>query len=167
MEQKNKETVGAASLRLQEQEIRNQREITHSAEEQMRAHLSEYEDNVLQCIHDNKNLFEDHFYVVVLTKKERLMQNVLRNYFFARRSCPTPDYDQTVYKYTKASDNLEYMWTIPAADVVECMKVNKYQLGTEAYELLGYVMSFLDGSLLRLSKKINRERAGSNILEKD
>ena len=46
----------------------------------------------LSLAHPGKN-----FFVCVLTKSEKLLHNVFRNYFVARLSCPTPNYDPTVY----------------------------------------------------------------------
>jgi len=54
------------------------------------------------------------FYVCVITKKERLMDNVLRNYFLARSTCPTPQYDQTVYKYHRDSGAIQFLWVLPS-----------------------------------------------------
>ena len=154
-------TVGAYSLELSQKDPG-----THTALDQMREQLSEYEENVHECIKANINNFEGDFYIVVLTKKERLMQNVLRNYFFARQSCPTPDYDQTVYKYEREGDRIFPLWVIPNAAAVNFMDKNASIVPPDKYRLLGYVKRFVDGSLLKLAKKLNREKRESNIIEK-
>lgn len=156
-----RKTVGSESLRLHEKDPGN-----HSAVDQMREQLEDYEKNVYECIQRNMNSFEGDFYIVVLSKKERLMQNVMRGYFFARSSCPTPDNDQVVYRYSKKDENLELLWVVPADNIVNMMKNNTQFVKTSEYALLNYVLKFADGSLLRLSKKINGERVGSNIIEK-
>jgi len=161
LKKKKSLTLGAESLRLYSTDPG-----THSADEQMSAQLEDYEKNVFECIKTNIGLFDGDFYVVVLSKKERLMQNVMRGLFFARRSCPTPDYDQAVYKYTKDGAKLELMWVIPACDVVNLMKNNPQLVETSKYALLSYVMKFADGTLLRLAKEINGEKRDSNILDK-
>lgn len=94
------------------------------------------------------------------------MQNVLRGYFTARLSCPTPDYDQAVYKYTRAGDDLKFLWVIPSADTVNIMKNNVHYVPAEQYALLGFVLKFVDGSLMRMAKELNGEKEGSNIIEK-
>jgi hypothetical protein len=154
-------TVGEESLRLYGEDPGS-----HSAVDQMREQLKDYEENVFKCVQDNKDKYQGDFYVVVLTKKERLMQNVLRGYFFARSSCPTPDYDQAVYKCFKKDSRLELLWVIPAADVVNLMKNNPHLVEKSKYGLLGYVLKFADGSLLRQAKELNGEKRDSNILEK-
>ena len=93
------------------------------------------------------------------------MQNVLRGYFFARRSCPTPDYDQAVYRYRKDGDELEFLWVVPSADSVNLMKNNVESVPTEQYALLGFVLKFVDGTLLDFAKQQNKERRGSHLLE--
>lgn len=154
------ETVGSLSskLLLKEPDASN-------AIDQMYEQLTDYDENMQKCIKDNRNKYICDFYVVVLTKKERLMQNVIRSYFFARSTCPTPDYDQAVYRYHRNSESIEFMWVIPSADVVNFMKNNGSSVLVEQYELLQYVLNFCDGSLLALAKSLNNERKDSNILD--
>lgn len=158
---KSKKTVGEHSLELSMKDPG-----THTAVDQMREQLTDYEKNIYECINKNLGSFEGDFYIVCLIKKERLMQNVLRGYFFARQSCPTPDYDQIVYRYNKDDASLDFLWVLPAEHVVNYMKNNPNYVEPENYALLGFVMKFVDGALLRLSKKLNNERVDSNIIEK-
>jgi len=155
-----KKTVGAHSLELSKRAPDAQNAI-----DQMREQLTDYDKNIHECVRSNKGKYDKEFYVVVLTKKERLMQNVLRGYFFARRSCPTPDFDQAVYRYTKNGDNLEFLWVIPSAQDVNLMKNNVSAVPTNQYALLAFVLKFVDGTLLEFAKKQNNERRDSNILE--
>ena len=155
-----KKTVGAASreLSLKEPDAKN-------AIDQMREQLTDYDKNIHECLKEQKKNFDGDFYVVVLTKKERLMQNVLRGYFFGRLSCPTPDYDQAVYKYNRADDNLVFLWVIPSYDVVNYMKNNVSHVPKEKYALLDYVLRFVDGTLTRLAKELNGEKKDSILLQ--
>jgi len=155
-----RKTVGELSLDLSKKAPDAQNAI-----DQMREQLSEYEENVLKCIKNNRNKYEKEFYVVVLTKKERLMQNVLRGFYFARKTCPTPDYDQAVYRYTKSGDHLEFLWVIPSADTVNLMKNNVAYVPSDQYALLGFVLKFVDGTLLDFAKKQNKEKRDSNIID--
>jgi hypothetical protein len=150
---KKKETVGKVASDLIIKAIDN----NHSAHEQMQESLTDYESNVFQCINDNKAKFPDRMFIVVLTKKEKLLQNVLRNYFFARSSCPTPDYDQTVYQYNYIRDDVEFLWTVPARDICHELRDNALSCPDDEKELLGYVLSFGDGTLFQLAKKLNGE----------
>jgi hypothetical protein len=160
VKKKKEKTVGEWSLELSKQDPGN-----HTAIDQMREQLDDYEKNVHDCVSAHLGKFEGDFYVVVLTKKERLMQNVLRGYFFARQSCPTPDYDQAVYKYSREDDRLDFMWVVPNSDSVNYMKNNPHKVPKDKYALLKFVLQFADGSLLRLAKKLNNEKKDSNILD--
>jgi len=130
----------------------------HSPDEQMKEQLSEYEDNVNLCIKENKNKFTDKFFVIVITKKEKLMSNVIRNYFFARNSCPTPDYDQIVYKYDTKKDSIELLWVVPDKKTCIYMKSHTPLIDPSQFSLLSYVLRFADGSLFKLSKSLNNEK---------
>lgn len=149
----SKETVGkvARDLMLKEQDN------THSATDQMREQLEHYEENIYEAIERGKKQHEGDFFVVVLTKKERLMHNVLRNYFFTRISCPTPEWDQVVYRFDRAGEFLEFLWTIPARDICEYLKDNALNVSDDDRELLEFVMAYDDGTLLALSKQMNGE----------
>lgn len=151
-----RETVGKISSDLIAKPLE-----TTSAVEQMREQLADYDKNVLECVQRSKKDFPDDFYVVVLTKRERLMQNVIRNYFYGRLSCPTPDWDQTVYKYKRKTDDIIFMWVIPSKQVCEEMTMNKHLIPVEEYRLLEYVLAFNDGTLLRLAKDLNGEKEES------
>jgi len=158
--EKNKESAGSISYKMRLKDTKAQ-----SAIDQMREQLTDYDKNIAICVNDNKKVFDGDFYVVVITKKERLMQNIFRGYYFARLSCPTPDYDQAVYKYMREDDHLEFLWVIPAASIVDYMKNNAKYIPPDQYGLLSYVMKFTEGTLLRLSKELNGEKRDSNIIE--
>ena len=124
----------------------------------------EYMKNVLECIDAHKKMFDSDFYVVVITKREPLMPNVLRNYFMARLSCPTPDYDQSVYKYNRSSQSIDYIWTIPSRETSHHLKENAMYVAHEESDLLNFVLEFADGTLYKLAKKLNGEAIDSPII---
>ncbi len=153
-------TVGAASL-----ELLNKTPDTKSPIEQMQENLTNYEANVWECAERCKKEFPGDFYIVVITKNERLMPNVFRNFFYGRISCPTPDYDQTVYKF-KRKDNMPiFMWVIPSRDASFHLKDNALYVAPEERELLKYVLAFEDGTLFKLAKELNGEKLDSPELE--
>ena len=154
MTQKRRENVGKLSYDLQ---LKNDK-VTHSPLEQTKEQLAEYEKNVEICLQTNKEKFDGDFYIVVDTKKERAMQNVIRNYFYARFSCPTPNYDQVVYKYTLENNQLVLIWVIPDRSSTKDMKANASIVPPEQWELLGYVLKFADGTLFKLAKELNGEK---------
>lgn len=131
----------------------------------MREQLTDYEKNLYECVNRYKNVFPLDFFIIVITKKERLMPNVLRNYFYARMSCPTPDYDQTVYRYSHLKEEVEFLWVIPSQDTCHILKDNALQIDPSERELLDFVLKFSDGSLFTLAKKLNHEAEDSPLLE--
>src|SRR5229473_2748095 len=74
---------------------------TKSPLEQMRENLTDYDRHIHECVARGKKDIAGDFFIEVITKKETLMKNVLRNYFGFRHSCPTPNYDHAVYHYKK------------------------------------------------------------------
>lgn len=97
------------------------------------------------------------FFIVVLFKKERHLQNIIRHYFFYRKTCPTPTYDQTVYKYHRHSKEVEYIWTVP--DNVTCLNLPlcKHDLPDEHQRLVHMIEAFRCGDLDRYCAKLNNE----------
>ena len=149
-----RETVGKIATDL----LPNQIDDTHTAIDQMREQLTEWDKNIELAVEQGlKDYMVGDFYVVVSTKKERLLPNVLRNYFFTRFSCPTPEYDQTVYRYHRADDALEFLWVVPSKDTCHHFYNNPLQIEGDERELLEYVLSFMDGTLLYKAKKLNGE----------
>lgn len=148
----DKPTVGkvASDLMIKQPE-------TLSPIEQMRENLTDYEKNIHECIEVHKKYFPSDFFIVVIHKRERLMQNVLRNYFTARISCPTPDYDQTVYKYSVENDHVDFWWTIPARDICHMLLENRNEVVPEEFALLSFILKFKDGTLFNEAQKYNSE----------
>lgn len=109
--------------------------------------------------------FEGSFFIEALTKREKSLENVLRNYFIPRQSCPTPVYDQTVYRYNDAAGQVEFLWTIPDKDTCEYLVAHRGQV--EEKELLQQVLDFKDGALFKKAKMYNKETMDPGVaLEK-
>ncbi|MFI5332620.1 MAG: hypothetical protein ACHQVS_00805 [Candidatus Babeliales bacterium] len=153
-----KDTVGAIASDL----LLKADTPDHSVTEQMREQLDKYDENLIECVEKSKKEYAGDFYVVVITKKERLLENVIRNYFFSRQSCPTPDWDQTVYYVSRYA--IEYMWCIPSREICQEFIHNPLFVPDEEKELLKHVLDFNDGTLFRLAKKLNGEELASPLL---
>lgn len=160
MVKKKKKTVGTSSSELSQK----QPDTRDPIELQREIHKG-YESNVIEAVDRGIKEIHGDFFVVVTTKKERLMQNVIRNYFSVRKTCPTPEYDQTVYQYFRKDDKLEFLWVLPSKDTCELLHLNMLGVSKEERDLLYFVLSFYDGSLLRKAKKLNGEESDSPLLE--
>lgn len=134
---------------------------------ELQRHLNPDEDyirNLEICVKNNQHAFQGDFYVHVETKKDRILEKAIRNYFQAKKDCPTPSYDQSIFRYNSQTQQLEWIWTIPSKDTCELLYFNAAFVVPEEKQLLSLVMKFYDGSLYRLMKKLNNERYDSNIL---
>ena len=158
----NRDTVGAISSRL----IQQAPQTTDPIELQ-RSMQEEYIKNLCECVDKHKNTFFGDFFIIVITKNERLMPNVFRNYFTARQTCPTPDYDQTVFRYNRQAEQIEFIWVIPSQDASHHLKINAHLVAKEEQDLLKFVLAFADGSLYKIAKKFNGEKEDSIILERN
>lgn len=106
----------------------------------------EFLPQVEECIKNHADWIEP-YYVVIINKRERLMVNVIRQYFLARKTLPTPDYDQTVFKYFPFSGDLEYLWSLPDKNTIEYLILNENMLPKEQSQLLQFCKLFKDGRL--------------------
>jgi hypothetical protein len=108
----------------------------------------------------------EDFYVHVETKKEKLLENVMRNYFMVKHDCPTPNYDQAIFKYLHISGDLVFIWVIPDRETCFMFKQNHLLIPKEEKDLLTFITMFDDGSLLKYAKRLNGEKDDSPELEK-
>lgn len=151
---KNKKTVGAHALELMQQKTDK-----ISIVEQQQAMTEDYMKNLFEAVDRGYKDFPGDFYVVVITKNERLMPNVFRNYFGTRQTCPTPDYDQTVFRYNREAGQIEYIWTVPSKDACIHLIENRLVVVDQEKELLGYALAFQTGKLAQVAMKFNGEIA--------
>jgi hypothetical protein len=157
-----KKTVGEISTDL----LAKSHENKHTAYDQMQEQLTDYDKNLYECVDNYKKKYQGDFFVAVLTKKEHLMANVIRHYFIARQTCPTPNYDQAVYKYNATSCIIEFIWVIPSKPYCLHMLDNYTHLGKEELELFKFVVDFAEGTLFKKAKALSGEKEDSIELEK-
>lgn len=153
------ETVGKVAI-----ELLGKADNKHTVIDQMQENLTDFDKNIWLCVEHAKKTYHNDFYVVVETKKERLLENVIRNYFFSRISAPTPIWDQTVYKYHRKKEFLEFLWVIPSKDTCEYLTFNQRDVVESERELLKFVLSYNDGTLLKIAKNMNGEADNSPLI---
>lgn len=174
----NGQTVGkiASDLLLKTPDSNDPIEIQRATEEEYLHNLQWCVKHALKKVdcnsiagHDEckkRTAFEGDFYVAALLKKEKLLQNVLRNYFVATKSCPTPTFDQTIYKYNAQKEAIEFLWVVPDQETALTLKENKQIVVPAERGLLQFVLDYYDGNLHRICKKLNGEtmNAGSALI---
>ena len=117
----------------------------------------DYEKNIFECIARGRKFYTQSFYVVVDTKKERVAENIVRNLFYHRLSCPTPTYDQTVYFFDITKDQIEFVWVIPSKDTCLMLMQNWQNVVESERDLLTYVLQFASGKLDEVAQFRNGE----------
>lgn len=157
---KQSESVGKKSLELQNavpdstDAIELEREI-HKGSNSDKSYEEEIYETLDRGLKDPK--IEGDFYIISVLKKERLLENVLRNYFFYRQSCPTPEYDQTVYKVHRDGIKIEYLWTVPDNATCQWLPIRKNEIPDDQLLLVSMIEAFNRGDLDKLASKLNKE----------
>ena len=150
---KERKSAGALAVELLEKEPEK-----NSIVDQQQAMQEDYIKELIACAQSfSKSNPGIDFFIVVLTKSEKLLPNVFRNAFLARKSCPTPNYDQAVYHYIHSRADIEFKWVIPCRDACFHLRENALMASYEERDLLKYVMMFSDGTLYNLCRYLNKE----------
>lgn len=152
-----KETTGSKALELQKTDEKiNAIDLQETMHKGNKSGDS-FESQVQECVNRGKDLFPGDFFVEVQFKKERLLQNVIRQYFIPKRACPSPQFDQVVYKFTRSPDNLEFLWVVPDWQSVELLIRDAILLPLEQQDLVQFARDFKSGALLQRAMKLNKE----------
>ena len=156
-----RETIGKIST-----DLLRKADDKHTVIDQMRENLKEYEKEFMICLERGKKLFPwaSRFFIEVQAKTEKLMPNVMRNYFMPKISCPTPTWDQHVYRYQVVDDSIKHLWTVPDRSTCEYLTDFALQIPSEEKDLLNFVLDFKCGELDRRALDINKENGISPIL---
>jgi len=150
--QQDRETVGKIAT-----------DLMQSTPEEVPVHeigkdmLQDYMENLWEAVDRGRKDLETDFFVVVLSKKERVLQNVVRNQFLYRVSCPTPTYCQSVFRYLRKDDELQYVWSLPDKQSCFMLRDNALMVASDERETLKFVLDFFDGTLDNLAQTYNNE----------
>ena len=121
---------------------------------------------LIDVINKSKQVWNGDFYISLLPKLEKsLAYKAIRSYFKADYACPSPHYDQSVFKYHAQDENLEFIWTVPDKDTVEYYIHFANEVVPEERELLGFCIAFKNGLLNDVCNQLNGEKKDSIILE--
>lgn len=117
----------------------------------------DYRKNLLEAANRGVKRYSGDFYIHVEKKAEPLLPNTFRHYFIDKQSCPTPNYDQDVYKYNRQKEEIEYLWTVPDRGTCFHLMENKHLVVPTEQWLLSFVVKFANGELYKLCKELNGE----------
>jgi|SRR5579872_6760352 len=152
----NKKTVGKISTELKQQPT-----LPITVIDQQRKMQEDYIKELITACERGRKKYTGDFFIQIETKKETLLDNVIRNYFIDRKSCPTPNYDQSVYKYNSKTEQIEFVWIVPDRGTCHHFLENINYIVPEERELLEFVIKFSNGDLFKLCKVYNNEEFDS------
>jgi hypothetical protein len=158
--EKDRKNIGEISQEL----LAKQPDTNDPIELQQAMQYDSFEDEFFAAVERGKKKYVQDFYIVVLNQRFRLFTNVIRTYFIDRLSCPTPDYDQSVYKFHRKKDEIEFLWVVPDKQTCEDMRDDALMIPPEMWTLLQFVLHFYDGTLLNKCKLLNQEEKQSLVL---
>lgn len=120
--------------------------------------------NAAQKAKDKEGYIGKDFYIVLITIVDKVLRQP-RIIPLARKSCPTPVYKQSVWKYKTVTADLEFLWSIPDAILYYHILNNqhKYVTDKETAELAKFVILMESGELLKWVKKENGEKIDAVI----
>lgn len=113
--QKKKETVGEAALRLSSESVSQEVGETYNEMEKR------YHESMEECLEKHKK--HPNYFILVLRKKEPFFENILRQWFIAPRfekpkstrlKLEYPLYDHDVWEVKKGTPI--HLWTLPGPD---------------------------------------------------
>ena len=139
-----RETVGSAALRLLKGPASPVRAVDMQHEMQKK-----YVDNVIEAALVGEKQFGklEPFYVCVQTRRERTMENVIRNQFYARRTRPIPQYDLALYHYDPKAEKISFVWCIPDKETTHALADRSVD-DPEQQQLVYFCKSFVDNTLV-------------------
>lgn len=106
---------------------------------------------------------KDFYVVLIITADPILRQPKIIT--LARKSCATPVYKQSVWKYRHLVHDLEFLWTIPSQRLYYHILRNRTQFlsDKETQRLAQFVILMETGDLLKWVKKENGEKIDAVI----
>jgi hypothetical protein len=159
------------SKKLGGQVIQDHRNLHLELEDDIIEYRRAMEPDIMARIYEtahnakNQDLYKGKdFYIVLLTFIDRVLKQP-RIIPIARRSCPTPVYKQSVWKYHHESGTLEFFWSIPDAMLYYHILRNqvKFLEDKETADIARFVILMESEKLLDWVKKENGEKRDAVI----
>jgi len=165
---------------MEEKKLAGQKILEHDSlgldlEDDVTEYRRAMEPGIMTQVHDTAQKAKNQigyvgkdFYVVLITTADRVLRQP-KIIALARKSCPTPVYKQSVWKYKSFSDTLEFLWSIPDYILYHHILKNgpKYLNDKETSDLAKFVFLMESGELLTWIKKENGEKKDAVIKIKE
>lgn len=153
----------------QEQDVRDRKELEETLRDRAESMAPERLKNLQDTAYDASKRVpyegNDFYLVLVKTNQQDALRKPLDR-IFARLSCPSPGYNQDVFKYHNQTGTLEYLWSIPRKHRYWKIynDLPKYLQNKETRRLASFVASMESGQLLEWIKKENGEKPDAVIM---
>lgn len=138
------------------------RSVVEIAEEQTQNYIPE----LVAITEQGKKETNTNFYILINLRISPLTPEMYEFKREIKLTCPTPNYDQTLFFYNREADRIEYVWSIPDRYTCHYMLYYKDQIPVNEHELLNYVIKFANGDLFEMMKIRNGEKKDSPLLDK-
>lgn len=129
------------------------------------------EPDIMASVRDTAEKARNHdlykkgdFYIVLAVVMDRVLRSP-RYMCFARKSCPTPVYRTSVWKYRRSLDDIEFLFCLPDGVLYHHIVRNapQYLQDKECSQLAQFVLLDHSGELLEWVKKENGEKVDAVI----
>ena len=139
-----RKTVGAAALEAKKDPY------PQDVIETQRAMQKGYVDELAKCAKNGEQLFgkTKPFYLCVQTRRERLLDNVMRNQFYPRQTRPSPAYDLALYHYDPKDELIRFVWCIPDNQTVDYLIAHEHEIPLDERQLVDFCKAFKAGTLI-------------------
>lgn len=94
-------------------------------------------------------------FFVMLTKQRDPVTGAGKTFLTTHIACPTPHFFQSMWRFNPVNDKLEYLWSLPGPQRCVDMYNERAYVPIEEWEMMGYVIRFLDGDLDKLVVHLN------------
>jgi hypothetical protein len=131
------------------------------------AMCEDYMPKLLNTIDEQCRFTQEDFYIEVLQKQEKLMENTFRPHMMiVHMACPAPNPDQTLFRYNQTAGRVELIWVLPPEWAIAHLLENYKHVHPDEQQLLNYCAMYHRGDLWRLMKKFNGEQGATPELIK-
>lgn len=107
-----------------------------------------------------KNIKGD-FFVEIRCKEFKSLEKLYLYKPFVRRTCPYPDFDQTVYHYDSKRGEVIFRWTIPGKKQSRTFLKIFPDIKAEDYDLFEMLVAYKQGYLHEMADDLNNGGSGN------
>lgn len=112
-------------------------------------------ENVLECAYKHEKIFDEPEYFVVLQRaSDPLIKGVMRQKFYAYLYLPDPRPEQSVFIYSKSTQRIKRLWSLPSPAVMAVISEMGY-VDKKWKQTKSWCDAFFDGRFWELIRKEN------------